>query len=137
MKAPPSARYTSAQLSSTWNIPSRTLRDILQRAGVESQGGYDKDEAAEAVITHFRTVLSNFDVEAAKDRARKSKAEADSAEVDAAIKKGGVRRFFERTIADIAIRVRSIVESAEFLNKEQRQKLAKEFASMELPKSPI
>lgn len=79
---PRQANFTSAQLAGRWNIPARSLRDILQGAGVGSEdGGYEMSEAAEAVIAHFRSEATRYTDSRANALNREQQANANLAEI--------------------------------------------------------
>jgi predicted transcriptional regulator len=97
-------------------------------------------------LSHFGqppyTVRQAFDAWTFKSsrealRERKITAETESAELDAKLKSGQVRKELERMTADHAIRVRQEVEGADYLNAKQRKRLSKALAAIELPKSSI
>lgn len=131
-----SKRCSSAELSATWSIPARTLRDIL--AGLDSSDGYDKDEAAAAVIAHYKGAFDRVDMEAATDRARRSKAEADSAEMDAEKKAKSLcwlrdaEMFWKDGLADITKKIQAIPG----ISTDQLNAIFVAIRSVQLPEPP-
>lgn len=126
-------RYSSAELSGRWpKIPARTLRDIFQKAGLESKGGYDANQAADAVIDYLAIQRSAIDEKAASDRARKAREEADSVALDNAEKRGDIRKRLEAVVNNYAVEVRKTTAGASYIPIEHRKRLTKEFAEIKV-----
>jgi hypothetical protein len=104
----------------------------LQLADINKTGGYDKDQAAKAVIAHFRNILSGFNVEIAKDRARICKAEADNAELTLSERRGEIHERVGRALTDVALRVRGLLMSIEYVPAKSRERCAKDFGDAQL-----
>lgn len=88
MKKPKPDKWKIADIAARFQISTTTARDILKRAGLTAgEGGVDVIAAARAFVDHYRNEAAGPELEAAADRARKAKAEADAAEIDTAKKK--------------------------------------------------
>jgi seryl-tRNA(Sec) selenium transferase len=118
-------RYPVNWIAAEFGV-GRTL--LARRLSYSGKGPFTIKQALEAWT-------SKTDREANLNR--RAMAEAENAELDAMRKRGDVRKELERMTADHAIRVRTEVESADFLNADQRKKLSKAIAAIELPKSLI
>lgn len=90
-KKPTRDGWKIVDLAAAYGISTTTARDILKRAGVEiEEGGVNQTKASAAFISHYRSIAEGPETEAAQDRARKAKAEADAAELDTAHKLGAL-----------------------------------------------
>ena len=81
-------RLPMLALAALYDIPRSSMQDILQRAGVQSDGGYSLQEASKAIVHHFRTKAESDASEDARNRSLKLQAEADMAQLDLAEKVG-------------------------------------------------
>jgi len=75
-------KISAGTLSVDLGVPERTIQRILSESGIQNVPGegYEEKEAVRAIVTHYRGVAESIDEQAASDRARKNRAEADCAE---------------------------------------------------------
>lgn len=122
-------------MAARFQVPERTLHTILRNSGVVSDGGMDVIEAERAVIAYYRAEATRSDDAAAKDRARKTKAEADDAEMDTLKKRKTLcfRDDYLNNYADaIAQGVRNI-SKLKGLTAEQKEDVLNAIRSVKLP----
>lgn len=82
MKSEIPAKMPGKRLADLFGMPERTLTTILRTARIGSTHGYDVFEAARAAISWALAKAEKNDSEAIKDRGRRTKAEADLAEME-------------------------------------------------------
>lgn len=141
MKKPPRnkeeiPKLSGVKLARVLNVPERTLHQILRNAELDPTGGHDPLVAARAVIEHFKREASRMDSDAAKDRARKGKAEADVSEMERGKMKGTLcsRDDYRNNYADaIAQGVRNVAR-IKGLTKKQREEVFSAIRDVKLAK---
>jgi hypothetical protein len=131
--SPRQGKFTSSELAARWKIPARSLRDVLQAAGVDAAGGYDQNAAANALITHLKSEASRYAESRASAQNREQEAKAALAEINLQERLGNLRavadtRFF---ITDIATTLRQRVVG-EF-PKEVAKKLCRFMSELRIP----
>lgn len=104
-------------------IDRKTLTRRLKESGFDSDQGISFRDA-------FGVLSGKFEEESS--RRRKQKAEAENAEIDNAEKRGDIRKRFESIAKDLAVTVRTTVESASYIPLESRQRLSKELARVKV-----
>lgn len=76
-------RVAIGQMSPLLDVPERTLYTIVRDAGLQATAeGQSVTEVARAAIQYYRAEARAADSEAVKDRARKLKSEANTAEME-------------------------------------------------------
>lgn len=116
-------RFPAAKLN------ERTVTSILQRAGVQNirNKGYEINSATAAIVAFYKAGYESRDVAGESDRARKNRADADKAELNA-IKAAGETCLISAAkmfASETRITLRGVIERANYLTKEQRDKLIK------------
>jgi len=132
-------KVTAASLGSRWGLHERRVQRILDAAGIPAnrKTGYtDIDQCVDAVVRHFVAASDNVSEEAARDDARRKKAEANSAELDA-LKKANELIFVsdaEAAWADGFAQIVLVVRKANYIPVKSREKLTADFLAIKLPK---
>jgi hypothetical protein len=119
-------RYPVEYVASELGVDRKMLVRRLETAAVVYNGeGITFREA-------FDAISAKSEIEA--DRARQKKAEAESAEIDAAQKKGRLmlKSEHEAVVSELAVRTRAAIQSAEYIPKEDRQRLTRELAEVKV-----
>lgn len=124
------------KLSTVFDVPERTLHTILRNAGLQATAdGQSIAESAKAAIAFYRGEAKKMDSDAARDRARKTTAEADLAEMERGRVKGTLclRSDYLDNYADaIAQGVRNVMRIKE-LSKALREKVFAAIRDVTLP----
>lgn len=122
-------------MADLFGMADRTLNTIVRAARLDSAGGYDVFDAARAAISWALAKAEKNDSEAIKDRGRRTKAEADLAEMERGKAMGGLclRSEYKENYADaVAQGVRNLMRLAG-LSKELREKVLAAIRDVKLP----
>lgn len=124
-------KWPASQVSAWLNIPTTTCKEICLRAGMDTKDGFDILRAAPAVVAHYKELSERAGQEAERDRARKSKAEANMAELAEEKMAGNLaslgecRRLFECAI----VQTREGVRKMKTLDQAQKRAVCEVLAS--------
>jgi hypothetical protein len=131
----------AARMAGLFDIPERTLDRILHEARVPHTAGkgYDFNASIRAAIAHYRTRAEALDESVATDRARKTKSEANMAQLQEEKMIGNLasldtcRRLFECAV----VQTRGAVRKLKCLDDAQKHALCEAFADAKFEEAGI
>ena len=132
---------SAPELALLLSTPDRTISRMLEKAGVlanRGAGGYETIPALKAIVASYADRSDKLSKTVEEDKARKIKAEADSAEMDYE-RSAGALAFIcdvEAIWKDGFAQIRTLIESAGYLKQEQKLQLSKDLLGVRVDPIP-
>lgn len=121
-------RYAVSWLAPDLGRDRKWLERRCDELGIDKTNGITLKEAADCLTYRLDEI---------RERLLRQKADREASEAIAAEKSGRVRKVLERMITDLAFKVRSVIEGADYASQAVRDRLGREIRDIEPPSADI